>query len=43
MTDPSSITINHQDEDVMQGLVTAGALVALADGAWYKQSNGTNW
>jgi tellurite resistance protein len=29
---PSSITINHQDEDVMQGLVTAGALVALADG-----------
>lgn len=29
---PSSIAANHQDEDVMQGLVTAGALVALADG-----------
>jgi tellurite resistance protein len=29
---PSSITTNHQDEDVMQGLVTAGALVAIADG-----------
>jgi tellurite resistance protein len=29
---PSSITANHQDEDVLEGLVTAGALVALADG-----------
>ena len=29
---PSSIAANHQDEDMMQGLVTAGALVALADG-----------
>jgi tellurite resistance protein TerB len=29
---PSSITTNHQDEDVIQGLVTAGALLALADG-----------
>jgi tellurite resistance protein TerB len=29
---PSSITTSHQDEDVIQGLVTAGALLALADG-----------
>ena len=28
----SSITADHQEEDVIQGLVTAGALVALADG-----------
>jgi tellurite resistance protein len=28
----SSIATNCQDEDVMQGLVAAGALVALADG-----------
>jgi tellurite resistance protein len=29
---PSSITASHQEEDVMQGLVTAGAFVAIADG-----------
>jgi tellurite resistance protein TerB len=29
---PSSISTNDRDGDVMHGLVTAGALVALADG-----------
>jgi tellurite resistance protein TerB len=29
---PPSTTTNRQDEDLMQGLVTTGALVALADG-----------
>jgi tellurite resistance protein TerB len=29
---PSSTKTNHHDEDLMQGLVTTGALVALADG-----------
>jgi tellurite resistance protein TerB len=29
---PPSTTTNRQDEDLIQGLVTTGALVALADG-----------
>ena len=32
VTEPTARDIDYRDKEIMQGLVTAGALIALADG-----------